>query len=84
MSMLERRVQILMDEPRYRRVEAEARRRGTSVAAVIREAIDRAYPADLVRKRAAAQRILSASPMEVPEDPRDLRREIQEAHERGL
>ena len=50
---LDRRVHILLDEPRYRRVENAARARGTSVANVIREAIDKALPADLERKRLA-------------------------------
>ena len=40
MSNLERRVQILLDEPRYRRVAGEAQRRHVSVAAVVRDAID--------------------------------------------
>lgn len=82
--MLERRLQILIDEPRYRRVAARARERGTSVAAVIREAIDIAFPSDLAKKRAAADAILSAEPMEVPETYEELKAEIEQIRYRGL
>jgi hypothetical protein len=82
MHMLDRRLQVLLDENRYRRLQAEARRRRTSVAQVVREAIDTALPADVARKRAALKAVLEAEPMPVPKDPRDLKREIEEAHER--
>lgn len=84
MHMLDRRLQILLDEPRYRRVEAAARARGTSVAAVIREAIDVAVPADLERKRAAAEAILAAEPMEVPATVEELKAELDEIRSGGL
>lgn len=83
MHMLERRVQILLDEGRYRKVENEARRRRTSVAAVIRDAIDELpTESDLERRRASLDAILAAEPMPVPSDPGDLRRELDEAHDR--
>lgn len=65
MCMLSRRLQILLDEERYERVQALARQRGTSVATVIREAIDRGLPAARQRRSAAARRILAAEPMDV-------------------
>ncbi len=40
MSVMERRLQLLLDEQRYALVQTEAERSGRSVAAVIREAID--------------------------------------------
>ena len=43
MSMLTRRLQVLLDDSRYQRLEAAARRRRVSVATVVREAIDRDY-----------------------------------------
>jgi hypothetical protein len=78
MHMLERRLQILLDDARYQRVAAEASHRGVSVAAVIREAIDRALPATAPQRRAAAERILSAPDMPVPADPSELRAELEE------
>ena len=63
--MLTHRLQLLLDDERYERVHALARQRGTSVATVIREAIDRGLPATQRRRSAAGQRILSAEPMPV-------------------
>ena len=40
MSMLTERLQILISPEQRRRLEAEAKRRGSSVATVVREAID--------------------------------------------
>ena len=82
MHSLERRVQILLDEPRYRKVFVEAKRRNVSLAAVIREAIDR-LPAEAEGRRAAIADILAAEPMPVPADPADIRREIDEARGRS-
>lgn len=80
MHNLDRRVQLLLDEPRYRKVAREAQRRRVSVAAVIRDAID-GLPASEDRRREAIAEILSAESMPVPGDPADLRRELDEAHE---
>lgn len=77
MCMLERRLQILLDEARYRRLADRARARGVSVARVVREAIDASLPASGPRRKAAARRVLSARRMPVP-SPGDLRRELEE------
>ena len=82
MQVLTRRLQILIDEPRYRRLRAEARERETSVAAVVRDAIDQVVPAAGSRRARAARAVLAAEPMEVP-DPAALRDEIEAAHSRG-
>ncbi|MGO9279026.1 MAG: CopG family transcriptional regulator [Streptosporangiaceae bacterium] len=63
--MLTHRLQLLLDDERYRRVQTLARQRGTSVASVIREALDRGLPATQRRRSAAARRILAADPMQV-------------------
>lgn len=65
MSMLTRRLQVLLDEPRYRRLEAAARRRQVSVATVVREAIDRDLDVPALGRHAAGQRFLEAPPMAV-------------------
>ena len=77
--MLDHRLQILLDEGRYRKVAREAERRSLSVAAVIREAIDQ-LPAD--SRRSAIDAILGATPMPLPDDPADLRRELDDARDR--
>jgi len=74
--MYERRLHLLLDEARYQRVAAEARRRGVSVASVIREAIDRGLSASEAGRRAALERILGAPDMPVPTEPAELREEL--------
>jgi hypothetical protein len=81
---LDRRLQILVDEARYRRLAARARERGISVGAVIREAIDAAVPEDLEKKRAALERILAAEPMPVPATVAELKAELDEIRGGGL
>ena len=76
MSMLDRRLQVLIDEDRWRRLEQEASRRKVPVAVLVREAIDERYPSGADRRRAAAQAILDAEPMEVP-DPEALHDELE-------
>jgi hypothetical protein len=64
---LERRLQILLDQDRYARLAAVAAERGTSVASVVREAIDRGLPTTPRRQKLAARRILDAPDMDVPD-----------------
>ncbi len=75
MAVLTRRVQILLDEDRYARLERLARRRGASVAALIREAVDTAFPPEDARRAAAARSLLDAAPMPV-EDCDRMNREL--------
>lgn len=66
---LDRRLQLLLDEERYQRVAALAGQRGTSVASVIREAIDRGLPKPDEERARAGRAVLEAAPMEVPDLP---------------
>lgn len=54
MSVMEKRLQLLLDAHRYELVSAEARRTGRSVASVIREAIDLRFAEEEARARRAA------------------------------
>lgn len=81
MCMYERRLQLLIDQGRYERVAAQARRRRVSVAMVIRDAIDVALPVDIDERRSAFNAIVDAVPMSIG-SPEDLRRELDEAHDR--
>ncbi len=59
MPLLERRLQLLLDEERYALVRSEAHRSGRSIAAVIREAIDdRFAPQEHEARATAAARLL--------------------------
>lgn len=82
MCMLSRRVQILLDEERHERLLAESRRRRLSVGALVREAIDRAYPSDAAKRRAAGRAILAAPRMPAPTFE-ELKAELDELHSRG-
>lgn len=77
MCMLSHRLQLLLDEERYQRIATLAKQRKTSVAAVIREAIDRGLPAAPRRRVAAVNRILAAEQMAVG-SPSDLSAELDE------
>lgn len=77
MHMLTRRLQVLLDDARYRRLRAEARARKSTVGALVREAIDRAFPIAPERKRAALRRILAAPRIPVPDFP-ELKAELDE------
>jgi hypothetical protein len=65
MPTLQRRVQILLDEGRYRRLAQQAARTGASVGELVRRAIDEVYPDEPSRPELAAQELLAAEPMEV-------------------
>jgi len=87
-AALTRRTQVLLDDARHRRLEKHAAARGISVAAVIRDAIDRAYPAEpsvAASRRAAAQFLLAAEPMPVedwPQMKRQIRDELAQTDDR--
>lgn len=72
---LEHRLQILLDEERHSRITAVARRRGVSVATVVREAIDRGLATPAGRRQAASRRLLDAADMDVP-DVAELKAEL--------
>lgn len=81
MSMLNRRLQVLLDEERYQRLERAARRRRVSVATVVRDAIDRDLGSPALARRSAGRRFLSAPPMEVG-GVDDLLRELDDLRSR--
>lgn len=77
MSMLTRRLQVLIDDRRYRRLLSHARERKTSVGALVRDAIDKTFPVGADRRRAAARAILAAPRIPVP-DIEELKAELDE------
>ena len=81
---LTRRLQVLLDEERHERLLRASRERRQSVGAVVRAAIDQALPDDIDRRRRAGRAILAAEPMAVPNDPAELRLELDEVRSRGL
>lgn len=69
MLMLTRRLQVLLEESQWQRLAARADRRNTSVAVLVREAIDRAYPDVADAARVAAAEVLAAEAMCVEDWP---------------
>ena len=67
MSMFSERLQVLVAPEQRERLERAAAARGTSVATIVREAIDLAVPDDPSARRAAADPVLGAEPMPVPD-----------------
>ncbi len=74
--MLTRRTQLLLDDERYRRLQRRAAETNRSVGAVIREAIDRAYPSDAMTKAQAADYFRTAPRMDISSDD-DIRRDLE-------
>lgn len=62
MTVLERRLQILLDPAQYARLEAEARRRSQSVGATVRAAIDDFLDDDAERRDTARRSLLARAP----------------------
>lgn len=58
---MERRLQLLLDQARYDRVADQAARTGRSVAAMIRDAIDAAYPSGEAARSLALTEFLASS-----------------------
>ncbi len=83
--MLSVRLQVLIDEGRARRLDAEAARRGVSVATLVREGIDQVLPEGPTpaERRAAIARILAAPKIEVG-DPEELRAIIDEMYDAAM
>ena len=77
---LTRRLQVLLDESRYERLERLARRRGTSVATIVREAIDTAFPEEADDRAEAARQLLAAAPIAVG-DWTSMKHEIEDSYQ---
>jgi hypothetical protein len=60
--MLSRRLQILIDDERYRRLSHESQRAGAPIGELVRRAIDHEYPPVADDRAAAAERLLAMSP----------------------
>lgn len=62
---LTRRLQVLLDEERYGRLERRARESGASIGLLVRRAIDEAYPPEVTDRVAAMEEFLASEPMPV-------------------
>lgn len=76
MAVLTQRLQLLLDEDRLARLTQEAQRRGSSVASLVREAIDATFPPDGPSRNAATRLLLDAEPIDIG-DWADTKAEIE-------
>lgn len=77
---LTRRTQLLLDEDRYQRLQRHAEATNRSIAALVRDAIDIAYPARSMSP-AEAMALLRDAPLADHGSPEDVKRDILERHE---
>lgn len=82
MAELTRRLQVLVDENRWARLEQQAKRRGTSVATLVREAIDAAFPDGELGAAESAERFLRRPPLDIG-DWETAKRELEDSLLRG-
>lgn len=68
MSSLDKRVQVLLDRERYEQLEREAQRRGQSVGATVRDAIDMLLDED-AEHQLAMRRALLRLPAPIGPEP---------------
>ncbi|MBA2324457.1 MAG: antitoxin [Pseudonocardiales bacterium] len=80
MATLNHRLQVLLDDERLARLVKEAERRGSSVATLVREAIDTAFPAEGLSRVDAGRVLLDAEPIEVG-DWSELKDEIEQMYQ---
>ena len=66
--MLNRRLQILIDDDRYERLQREAARAGAPVGELVRRAIDREYPSQPTGRAEAADYLLGL-PVDAGREP---------------
>lgn len=81
MAVLNRRLQILVEEGRFEELERLARERSTTIAALVREALDKAFPTHGLPHRMAAERFLARPPVDF-ENWETLKRDIEQSLER--
>lgn len=82
MATLTRRLQVLLDDERFAHLEHLAEQRGTTVAALVRDALDRAYAADRLPAAVAAERFLGRSPVDLGSWD-EAKRDLESGLERG-
>lgn len=85
--MLNRRLQVLVDDQRFELLARESERMGTPVGELVRRAIDHEFPSERSDRAAAARRLLAMPPPpgEGPEpDWEEQKRDMLDARTRKL
>lgn len=83
MATLTRRLQVLVEEQQFAQLEHIARQRGTTVAALVREALDRTYAFNALPSDIAAKRFLAREPLDLGLWD-EAKHDIEDSLDRGL
>ncbi len=78
-----KRVQILLEPAQHTALEREARRRATSVAALVREAVDRRYAAEQGMRDRAYETLVTGAPLPVTDWPA-MEKQLEDARTRDI
>jgi plasmid stability protein len=84
MPLLSHRTQLLLDDELHRRLRETAARRGISMGALIREAIEEKLPHAQDKRSRAFAKLLSAEPMPVEDWPTMKRQMVQDMNTDGI
>ena len=84
MSMFSERLQILVSKEQRRRLESEAKRRQTSVASVIRDAVEAELGGGSRREKLRAVEAIRRIPPIPALPPEELRQLIDQLHEEEI
>lgn len=82
MATLTRRLQVLIEERRFAQLEHIARERSTTVAALVREALDQVYARQPMSAGDAAERFLAREAIDVG-TWYDAKADIEDSMDRG-
>ena len=77
------RLDVRLDNERRARLEELVKERGVPISELVRRFIDNAYEDVMLQRRREALRRLVKLNIEVPQDPAELSRELEAAHEPG-
>lgn len=78
-----KRVQILLEPAQHAALEREARMRETSVAALVREAVDQRYAAEQSVRDRAYETFVKGRPLPVTEWP-TMKKQLERARARSI
>ena len=77
------RLEVRLDPERRSRLEELAREKGAPISEVVRQLIDDAYEVIDRERRLRAVARMAAMEIDVPEDPQEISRILNEAHNPG-
>lgn len=79
MAELTHRTQVLLDDSTHKWLRQRSEQTGRSVGDLVRSAVARERDEELERRRTAFKKMMSFGEFEVPEDPRELKRQFSKS-----